>query len=310
MARIPLVDPPRTLLPTDTLWPVSLADLNDPPAELRVAGSLPDLSRAVAIVGTRFADDDALAFTRALAADLAAAGEVVVSGGAAGIDAAAHEGALSGGGQTIAVLATGLEHAYPARHAPLFGRIARSGALLSEWTGGAAPSSGWLFLRRNRLVAALAPVVVIVQAPARSGALSTARWAKRLKRRVLVVPAAPWDARGTGCLELLLAGAEICTSVEDILSLAPLDGPVRGRRGRRGSRKKSRDDERLPVQSRRVYGWLRGRRAHPDEISAALDMPAAEVQEALLTLMLSGMCQQRADGAYEKTASAKSSVET
>jgi DNA processing protein len=241
---------------------------------------------------------------------LAAAGSVVVSGGGAGIEPAAHEGALSAGGQTVAVLATGLERAYPVRHAPLFGRIAQSGALLSEWMAGRAPSSGWLFLRRNRLVAALAPVVVIVQAPARSGALSTARWAKRLQRRVFVVPAAPWDPRGTGCLELLSAGAEICTSVEDILSLATLDGPVRGRKGRQGLRTKSRDGEHLPVQVQRVYGWLRPRRAYPDEISAALDMPAAEVQEALLTLMLSGMCQQRADGAYEKTASAKSSVET
>jgi DNA processing protein len=310
MARIPLVDPPRTLHAADLAWPAALADLQEPPLELQVAGSLPDLSRAIAIVGTRFADEDALAFARELGAGLAALGSVVVSGGAAGIDAAAHEGALSAGGPTVAVLATGLERAYPAGHAPLFARIAANGALLSETTSAAPPRGGWVFLRRNRLVAALAPVVVIVQAPARSGALSTARWAKRLKRRVLAVPAAPWDTRGTGCLELLSAGAEICTSVEDILSVAPLDGAIRGRNKPDGSRKKSKDNGRLPAQARMVHGWLRGRRAHPDQISAALDMPAAEVQEALLTLVLCGMCRQRADGSYEKAASTNSPVET
>jgi DNA processing protein len=310
MARIPLVDPPRTLLAADSAWPKALADLREPPLALQLAGSLPDLSRAVAIVGTRFADEDAAAFARELAAGLAALGSVVISGGAAGIDAAAHEGALSVGGATVAVLATGLERAYPASHAPLFARIAASGALLSETTSPAPPRGGWVFLRRNRLVAALAPVVVIVQAPARSGALSTARWAKRLKRRVLAVPAAPWDARGTGCLELLSAGAEICTSVEDILSVAPLDSAVRGRSKPDGSRKKSKDNADLPAQARRVQRWLRGRRAHPDQISVALDMPAAEVQEALLTLMLCGMCRQRADGSYEQAASTNSPVET
>jgi DNA processing protein len=308
MVRIPLVDATWTLHPTDAAWPVTLAELRAPPVCLNIAGQVPDLARAVAIVGTRFADPDAIAFAHRLAFELASRGSVIVSGGAAGIDAAAHEGALAAGGQTVAVLATGLDHAYPSHHASMFGQIAQSGALLSEFSGSARVPGGWVFLERNRLVAALAPSVVIIQAPARSGALSTARWAKKLKRRVFAVPAAPWDPRGTGCLELLSAGAEICTSAGDVLSLAP--AAVAGsRRRRRVSGRDSSKFAALPAQARAVRRWLGVRHAHPDEISAALDMPAAEVQEALLTLMLSGICRQRPDGSYE-TASGKGAGET
>ncbi|HEX4351865.1 MAG TPA: DNA-processing protein DprA [Polyangiales bacterium] len=310
MARIALSDPPHRLEREQHGWPRGLDDLDDPPAQLSIAGCLPALEGAVAIVGTRFADEDALEFTRRLAAGIAARGRVVVSGGAAGIDAAAHEGALEAGGKTIAVLATGLAQAYPAHHAPLFAQIAQSGALLSEFNDPGLRPKGWAFLRRNRLVAALAPNVVIVQAPMRSGALSTASWAKRLKRRVFVVPGAPWDVRAGGCLSLLAQGAEICASIEDVLSV----GPSRGRRRRtklaENPAEEYKDDAGLSAQARAVRLWLRVRRAHPDEISAALDLPAAEVQEALLVLMLSGACRQRADGSYETTAPAKSVFET
>jgi DNA processing protein len=295
--RISLDHPPRVLCPNQPHWPPNLNELSEPPRELLVAGSLPDLTGAIAIVGTRYADPDALAFTQELARMIAGEGRVVVSGGAVGIDAAAHEGALAGGGQTVAVLATGLEHAYPAQHGPLFARIAGQGALISEHLGGGV-GGGWEFLRRNRLVAALASTVVIVQAPQRSGALSTARWAKSLKRRVLVVPSAPWDRRGAGCMQLLRQGAEICTSAEDILSVPPAGG-MRPRRRRAKQLGKTNDQRELPAAVRTLWRWLRKGPCHPDRIAAELDMPAAEVQEALLTLLVQGMCRQRVDGAYE-----------
>jgi DNA processing protein len=295
--RIPLDYPPRVLDSAQPEWPPTLSELNDPPRELLVAGHVPDLSRAIAIVGTRYADPDALAFTHEFAETLARAGCVVVSGGAAGIDAAAHEGALHGGGETVAVLATGLEHAYPAQHGPLFARIAGQGALISEPLGGRV-FGNWEFLRRNRLVAALACAVVIVQAPRRSGALSTARWAKSLRRRVLVVPSAPWDRRGVGCMQLLSQGAEICTSPADILSVPPV-GAERPRRRHSKQLGKTNDQCELPTAARTLWRWLRKGPSHPDRLAAELDMPVAEVQEALLTLLVQGMCRQRADGAYE-----------
>jgi DNA processing protein len=299
MARIPLAAAPHRLEPTDPGWPGGLSDLPQPPAALQIAGTLPHLTDAVAIVGTRYADEDAMEFTGQLARQLAAAGRVVISGGAHGIDAAAHAGALAAGAPTIAVLATGLERAYPARHAPLFAKIARSGALICEVTC-KEDRGAWIFLRRNRLVAAMASAVVVVQAPARSGALSTADWAKRLKRRLFAVPGRPQDPRSTGCLELLRGGAEICTSAADILSLAPSAKAKRSRQALDLERNCS-DDARLSAEARAVWECLRGRTWHPDQISLALDMPANEVQEALLSLMLSGLCRRRDDGSYATT---------
>jgi DNA processing protein len=298
-ARIPFTGPIRTITPADPDWPKGLSDLPDPPAVLFVRGTLPDFQRCVAIVGTRYASEDGLAFARQLARNLTAAGMLVVSGGAAGIDSAAHLGALDAGGATGAVLATGLIDAYPKQNTKLFAAIARAGALMCEHEHMPA-ARGWIFLRRNRLIAALAQSVIVVQAPSRSGALATARLAIRLKRSVFSVPSAPWDPRGTGCLQLLKGGAEICASAADILSLPTL---VREGRGDSFTKAPKPDKDASEIHSlgssaRMVWRHLRHGACHPDGISTALDMKAAEVQEALLTLVLCGLCRQRADGNY------------
>jgi DNA processing protein len=295
-ARIRLKRPIHTLRPGMEAWPEALADLRDSPTELFIAGSLPVSRQSVAIVGTRYADEDGLQFARQLARELSRAGAVIVSGGAAGIDSAAHLGALDAGGKTVAVLATGLIDAYPKQNASLFATIAETGALVCE-TEVRRANGGWIFLRRNRLIAALAQTVVVVQAPYRSGALATARVARLLKRRVFAVPSAPWNVRGTGCLELLRSGAEICASAADILSL-----PTRVLRhagdDSQGPVKDANDLNSLGSGAQSVWKHLRWGPCHPDGIAAALDMKAAEVQEALLTLVLSGLCRQRADGNY------------
>jgi DNA processing protein len=294
-SRIALAAPPALLTPSDAAWPDGLSDLPDA-RSLRVAGTIPPLDRAVAIVGTRFADSDALAFTHRLAQALAAHGVTIVSGGASGIDAAAHEGALAVNSPTVAVLAFSLAHAYPKSHGRLFSEIAQSGALVCEVPDMRSPFPG-AFLRRNRLIAALVQAVVVVQAPARSGALSTAAWANRLKRKVFVVPSAPWDARGEGCLGLLRQGAGICTSAADVLSLPPLSAqqalwPLPTPAG------ESNDDAGLPDHSRRVLHALQAGRQHPDDLALLLDVPMAALQEALLTLVLAGLVWQDSDGTY------------
>lgn len=295
-ARIVLHEPSRRITHSSAEWPRALQDLAKPPDQLFVAGVLPALTQAVALVGTRYADEDALRFTRQLAGELAQAGVVVISGGAAGVDAEAHRGALEAGGQTIAVLATGLTDAYPRSHAGLFAEIARHGALLCEYDSDVA-KGGWVFLERNRLIAALAPTTVVVQAPYKSGALSTAHWARSLGRRILAVPAAPWDEHGRGGLALLRTGARICTSAADILNVASCGtGEALGRPRKRT--KKNNHIDTLSASSRTVWSRVRRGVRHPDEISAALDMPAAEVQEALLDLVLRGLCRQRSDGSY------------
>ncbi|MCB9614286.1 MAG: DNA-protecting protein DprA [Sandaracinus sp.] len=174
-------------------FPRGLHDLPDPPERLFVAGDLPGAGLSVAIVGTRAADPEPLRFAHRLAFDLTRAGVLVVSGGALGIDAAAHRGALDAGGPTVAVLASGLRRAYPPEHVSLFEQIAEQGALLCEYED-VKPHRG-RFLERNRLVAAMCDAVVVVQAPDRSGALNTAATARTLGRLVFAVPAAPWDLR-------------------------------------------------------------------------------------------------------------------
>ena len=149
------------------------------------------------------------ALARRFAADLARAGVRVLSGGALGIDAAAHRGALLGGGRTVVVLPSGLAHWYPRRHEGLYRDvIAAGGALVSQFPPDTPPTR-WTFPRRNALVASLADLVVVVQASASSGALLTAAHAQRLGRRVMAVPAAPGDRRGAGCLRLQIGRAHV-----------------------------------------------------------------------------------------------------
>ena len=293
----------RTLGPSDPSWPSCINELGArAPARLRIAGGWPRLAGAVAIVGTRAADDDALDFARGCAATLAAAGRAVISGGAAGIDAAAHRGALEAGGATLAVLASGFDPPYPPRHADLFAEIAGSGALVSECEDGTPPHPG-RFLDRNRLIAALAEVVLVVQAPARSGALSTAAVAFNLKKPVFTVPYAPWIARGEGCLALLRQGAWICTSARDVLSLPAHDAPTTVAKVAHpaGNPAENTDDfDNLDEHTRAVLRSLRKRAGHPDELSASLGLPILRVQQSLGQLVLLGLAVPRGDGRYAR----------
>jgi DNA processing protein len=286
-----------TLRPGDAAWPARLADLaSEAPAELRVLGRLPELAGAIAIVGTRFADEEAIEFTRTLAAQLAAAGRTVISGGARGIDAAAHLGALDAGGATVAVLASGFDPAYPPEHTELFVAIAGSGALACEHPDGTPPHRG-RFLQRNRLIAALASAVVVVQAPLRSGALSTAALGIRLKRPVLTVPYPPWSTRGSGCLGLLRRGAQICTSSRDVLSV-PAHRTEPGIAPELLFAEKADDFEDLDQHNRAVLRALSRRPRHPDELASSLRLPILKVQQCLGQLALLGLAGATSDGRY------------
>jgi DNA processing protein len=176
-----------------------------PPVGLwvRGPGRLDELAdRAVALVGSRASTAYGEHVAGELGYQLAERGWTVVSGGAYGIDGAAHRGALAAGGPTIAVLANGVDRVYPAGHDALFVRIAETGLLVSEWPPGTAPH-GHRFLVRNRLIAGLARGTVVVESAARSGALATARRARKLGRQVLVVPGPVTSAMSVGCHELL-----------------------------------------------------------------------------------------------------------
>jgi DNA processing protein len=193
-----------------------------PPVALWVRGAprLHDFTdRAVALVGSRASSAYGEHVAAELAFRLAERGWTVVSGGAYGIDGAAHRAALAAGGPTLAVLANGVDRPYPAGHDTLFARIAEAGLLVSEWPPGTAPY-GHRFLVRNRLVAALSLGVVVVEAAARSGALATARRALGLGRQVMAVPGPVTSAMSVGCHELLReteTGAFLVTGAAQVI---------------------------------------------------------------------------------------------
>ncbi len=204
----------------DTGYPEPLRRSPDPPLVLYVRGHLEACcdQPLVAIVGSRAASARGKQIAFALGRDLARAGIGVVSGLARGIDTAAHEGALAGGGRTIAVQGRGLDAIYPAENAALAARLSETGgALLSEFAIGVGPRPGH-FPRRNRILAGLVNAVVVVEAAEKSGALVTARLALDAGRDVLAVPGHPMDAWAAGTNALIRDGAGLVRSAADVLS--------------------------------------------------------------------------------------------
>jgi len=196
-------------------YPLRLAAIHAPPPVLMVRGDTRLLARpAVAVVGSRNASTAGRTMARRLVEDFVAAGRVVVSGLALGIDAEAHQAALEGG--TVAVLAGGVDRPTPEANRDLAEEIASRGVLLSEMPTGMGPFARH-YVRRNRLIAGLADAVVVVEAAARSGALHTARYAADEGRDVLAVPGSPLDPRAAGCLALLKDGAGLVTEARDVL---------------------------------------------------------------------------------------------
>lgn len=212
----------RLLTPADAAWPAGLDDLGDhAPIALWARGDTEALvgAGAVSIVGARAATPYGESVAGELAGDLAASGVTVISGGAYGIDGAAHRAALGAGGMTVAFLAGGVDRAYPIGHQQLFDRIRRGGAVLSEVPCGAAPTK-WRFLQRNRLIAAAGLATVVVEAGWRSGSLNTAGHAAALGRPLGAVPGPVTSAASAGCHRLLREYDAVCvTTAQEVREL-------------------------------------------------------------------------------------------
>lgn len=209
----------RVLALEDAGYPSGLRALGDAPRRVFIVGAeVPPPEHCVAIVGSRAASAYGLACATRLAHDLAALGYTIVSGLARGIDAAAHRGALAARGRTLAVVPSGLDHLTPSHHADLARDIAGSGALLSEIASG-PPFGRGAFVRRNRLIAALAAVTIVAEADVTSGALSTARVASRLGRALFAVPGDVDRPTSRGTLDLLRGGARVCAEAGDVLAV-------------------------------------------------------------------------------------------
>ncbi|MDT5307526.1 MAG: processing protein [Mycobacterium sp.] len=244
--------------------------------------------RAAAVVGTRAATSYGEQVAADLAAGLVEHDVAVVSGGAYGIDGAAHRAALAAGGVTVAVLAGGLDIPYPAGHSALLHRICGDGLLVTEYPPGVRPARH-RFLTRNRLVAAFAGAAVVVEAGLRSGAANTAAWAAALGRVVGAVPGPVTSSASTGCHALLRAGAEVVTRAQDIVELVGRIGELAPEQPRPVTPLDGLDDE-----ERRVYEALPGRGgATIDEIAVAAAVEPGRILAPLAMLEVAGLAERQ-----------------
>ncbi len=269
------------------LYPPALAPLPDAPPLLFVQGQPAALAtRALAIVGARAATPYGLAVARELARAVASAGLVVVSGLARGIDASAHEGALEGGGATVAVQGCGPDRVYPPAHRRLAARIRERGALVSELLPGAAPLRHH-FPLRNRLISGLARATLVVEARERSGSLVTAMHALEQGRDVAAVPGPVTAPTSTGTNRLLRDGAFVVLEPADALRLLGVTAPPAS-------------PPRLAApahpRARQLLEVLRGGAATRDELELRLGEPRVSWELALLELELEGWVGTGRDG--------------
>lgn len=288
-------------------YPDRLGHLHRPPPVLYLLGEgdLPH-ARAVAVVGTRKATGYGRRMARDLAGGLARAGWTVVSGMAAGIDGAAHRAALDAGGRTVGVLGSGLDHQYPASNRALYRRMRDDGLLVTEFPPSTRPEPAF-FPRRNRIIAALADAVVVVQAGRRSGALITADLALELGREVLAVPGPVGPAASEGVHGMLRDGAAPAAGPDDVLAALGVETDGSEEDGGDGA-----DARRLPGRDRLagVFGSEAGAaeavcRAlaqgprHADDLAAEAGLDAGTAAVVLGRLVLEGWARELPGGRFE-----------
>lgn len=284
------------LVRTDWLYPQRLRELATAmPAVLYARGRVQALAEpCVTMVGTRRCSEYGRRAAYDLAHRLAAAGVNVVSGLAFGIDQAAHEGALAASGKTIAVLAGGAERASPRRQQALYDAICRRGGLVvSEYPPGTEPLPG-RFIARNRLLAALSPVLVVVEAPERSGALVTAAFAAEYGRQVMAVTASIYQTRHGGCFQLLRDGAAPVMHVDDIFDALTSEWPALRRAQTAAAAAPEAGDACLTPVEKVVYALLDV--ATPRTVREILQAGVASEQQTLAAigrLELRGLCERK-----------------
>ncbi len=274
IAALPLPDP---------AYPALLREIYLPPSLLYVRGALTAADEwAISIVGTRKATAYGLQATNKLAGDMAQQKITIISGLARGIDTAAHQATLTAGGRTIAVLGCGLDITYPPENAKLAARIAEQGALVSDFPLGTKPEAS-NFPARNRLISGLARGVLVIEAPAQSGALITSRFALDQNRDVFALPGSIFSKASDGTNKLIQAGAKLVMRAEDILEELQMQQAPQQQAMR----------EHLPASD--TEGVILALLAaapeplHSDEICRATGLPASEVSGTLLMMHLKGM---------------------
>jgi DNA processing protein len=285
--------------PHDSLYPEALGDLGDPPATLFGRGDPARLrelgpSETVTIVGSRRPSRHGRELARDLGREVASAGLPVVSGMAMGIDSAAHAGALNAGGLTVAVLGTGVNVPYPPRSSRLYEEIVGAGLVLSELPPGTM-ARRWTFPARNRIMAALGRMTVVVEARERSGSLITATMAEQLNREVGAVPGRVGSSPAAGTNALLHDGAHVIRGGQDVLDA--LIGP-----GAAGARIATPRGPALEESLACVLDLVERGSSSADALARASGLEPGPLAAALVRLELSGYLRSDSSGRYERTA--------
>jgi DNA processing protein len=275
----------------DPEYPELLRQIYDPPIVLYVKGELSAKDKnSVAMVGSRMTTHYGIETARKLAYQLAYLGVTVVSGGARGIDTAAHQGALSGKGRTICILGTGINLVTPPENAKLFEQIAASGALVTQFPFN-RPADKQSFPIRNRIVAGMTLGTVVVEANLTSGALITANFAIEYGRQVFAVPGRIDSPRSKGCHDLIKKGAKLCEGAEDILSEFEYLFPASNRPPSAGQTGVLPALE-LSDNEQKVYDALEHEEVSIDDVIRKSGLPSSAVSVALLSLEMKRLVRQ------------------
>lgn len=273
----------------DSRFPERLREIPESPGCIYLKGRLPDpVEMTVGIIGARDGTEYGKMVARTLAKDLSEYGISIISGMAYGIDTAAHEGALLGGGKTYAVLGCGVDICYPAINKKLYSKIQEEGGIISEYPEGSPPLPHH-FVARNRLIAGLSDILIVVEAKERSGTFITVDRALEQGKQVFVVPGRITDPLSRGCNRLLMEGASLCLSKEDILSCFSIEA--------------GKDNEKKPNlkgEEKRIYNALDLEGKHIDALYKELEIPLQSLYSVLVKLEIEGYCESFSSSYYRK----------
>ena len=280
----------REILALESAFPERLREIPDSPSCIYCKGRLPEKDEhTVGIIGARDGTDYGKAVARKLAGELSEYGISIISGMAYGIDSAAHLGALDAKGRTYAILGCGVNICYPSVNYRLYQKIMENGGVISEYAPGAPPLPHH-FVERNRLIAGLADILLVVEAKEKSGTFITVDRALEQGKQVFAVPGRITDPLSKGCNKLIREGAAVCLGKEDILECFSID-----------SEKENTRRLSLEGEERKVYEALDLEKKHVDLLSRELGMPLKSLYAILLQLELSGYCISESNAYYKRS---------
>lgn len=287
-----LIDNIKIIKKEDKNFPNQLKDLKDCPKQLYAIGNLSLLNEfSISVVGARVCEEESKKYAKEISYGLAKENVVIVSGLAYGIDSVAHESALEANGKTIAVLGGGFNDIYPKENIKLYNEIIEKGGLVISEYAPAEPPLRHHFLERNRIVAALSNGVVIIEAKENSGSITTAYYAKRLKRNLFVLPGAASDKKYEGSNKLLTHGAKCILSYKDVLKECKIKISQKKYKKEEIIKEKIKT-EKIPNEYLEIYNLISNEAKTSNEISIELQKPISVVNSLLTLMEMDGLIKQ------------------